>query len=85
MPRIVKRSASQAVKTGRSRRDAPLPEFVPPQLSRPVEKPRSGRMLLTANPECGCPPTVFHRLRALREPGEPLAMSFCDWPALGDR
>ena len=36
MPRVVKRSASQAVKTGRSRRDAPLPEFVPPQLSRPV-------------------------------------------------
>ena len=42
MPRVVKRSASQAVKTGRSRRDAPLPEFVPPQLSRPVETPPSG-------------------------------------------
>jgi DNA ligase D-like protein (predicted ligase) len=42
MPRVVKRSASQAVKTGRSRRDAPLPEFVPPQLSRPVEEPPSG-------------------------------------------
>src|ERR1700727_2544012 len=42
MSRVVKRSASQAVKTGRSRRDAPLPEFVPPQLSRPVETPPSG-------------------------------------------
>jgi bifunctional non-homologous end joining protein LigD len=42
MPRVVKRSASHAVKTGRSRRDAPLPEFVPPQLSRPVETPPSG-------------------------------------------
>jgi hypothetical protein len=37
MSRIVKRSASQAVKSGRSRRDAPLPRFVPPQLSRPGE------------------------------------------------
>jgi bifunctional non-homologous end joining protein LigD len=42
MPRVVKRSASQAVKSGRSRRDAPLPQFVPPQLSQPVEKPPSG-------------------------------------------
>jgi DNA ligase D-like protein (predicted ligase) len=42
MPRVVKRSASQAVKSGCSRRDAPLPEFVPPQLSRPVETPPSG-------------------------------------------
>ena len=42
MSRIVKRSASQAVKTGRPRRDAPLPELVPPQLSRPVETPPSG-------------------------------------------
>jgi ATP-dependent DNA ligase len=42
MPRVIKRSAPQAVKTGRSRRDAPLPEFVPPQLSQPVEKPPSG-------------------------------------------
>src|SRR5580704_4089810 len=42
MPRFVKRSATQAIKSGRSRRDAPLPQFVPPQLSQPVEKPPSG-------------------------------------------
>src|SRR4029077_11548693 len=42
MPRVVKRSASQAVKPGRSRRDVPLPQFVRPQLSQPVEKPPSG-------------------------------------------
>jgi DNA ligase D-like protein (predicted ligase) len=45
MPRIVKRSASQAVKAGPSRRsrpNSPLPQFVPPQLSQPVEKPPSG-------------------------------------------
>jgi DNA ligase D-like protein (predicted ligase) len=42
MPRIVKLSASQAVKAGRSQRDAPLPLFVPPQLSQLVEKPPSG-------------------------------------------
>jgi DNA ligase D-like protein (predicted ligase) len=42
MSRVVKRSASQAVKSARSRRDAPLPEFVSPQLSRPVETPPSG-------------------------------------------
>jgi DNA ligase D-like protein (predicted ligase) len=45
MPRIVKRSASQAVKAGPSRRsrpNSPLPLFVPPQLSQPVEKPPSG-------------------------------------------
>src|SRR3984957_17467159 len=42
MPRVVKRSASQALKSGPSRRDAPLRSFVPPQLSRPVEKPPSG-------------------------------------------
>jgi DNA ligase D-like protein (predicted ligase) len=42
MPRVVKRSASQAVKTGRSRRDAPLPKFIPPQLSQPVKTPPSG-------------------------------------------
>src|ERR1700691_724423 len=42
MPRVVKRPASQALKSGPSRRDAPLPNFVPPQLSRPVEKPPSG-------------------------------------------
>src|ERR1700722_8167260 len=42
MPRIVKRSASQAVKFGPSRRGADLPQFVRPQLSQPVEKPPSG-------------------------------------------
>jgi ATP-dependent DNA ligase len=42
MPRVVERSAPQAVKPGRSRRDAPLPQFVPPQLSQPVAKPPSG-------------------------------------------
>ena len=44
MSRVVKRSASQAVKSapsraGRSRRDALLPPFIPPPLSQPVEKP----------------------------------------------
>jgi DNA ligase D-like protein (predicted ligase) len=43
MPRVVKRrSASQVVKSGPSRRGVPLPHFVPPQLSQPVEKPPSG-------------------------------------------
>jgi bifunctional non-homologous end joining protein LigD len=42
MPRVDKRPASQVVKAGRSRRGAPLPSFVPPQLSQPVEKPPSG-------------------------------------------
>jgi DNA ligase D-like protein (predicted ligase) len=42
MPRVVKRSASQAAKSGPSRRSAALPQFVPPQLSQPVEKPPSG-------------------------------------------
>src|ERR1700732_1942854 len=42
MPRVVKRSAPQAAKSSRSQRDAPLPQFVPPQLSQPVEKPPSG-------------------------------------------
>jgi ATP-dependent DNA ligase len=42
VPRVVKRSATQAIKSGRSRRNAPLPKFVPPQLSQPVEKPPSG-------------------------------------------
>jgi bifunctional non-homologous end joining protein LigD len=42
MSRIVKGPGSQAVKPGRSRRDVPLPQFVPPQLSQPVEKPPSG-------------------------------------------
>jgi DNA ligase D-like protein (predicted ligase) len=41
-PRIIKRSTSLAVKSGRSHRGVPLPQFVPPQLSRPVEKPPSG-------------------------------------------
>jgi hypothetical protein len=41
MSRVVKRSASQIIKAGPSRRGAPLPQFVPPQLSRPVEKPPS--------------------------------------------
>ena len=42
MSRVVKRSTGQAVKPRRSRRDVPLPQFVPPQLSQPVEKPPSG-------------------------------------------
>jgi len=45
MPRVVKRSASQAVKAGSSRRsrpNSPLPLFVPPQLSQTVKKPPSG-------------------------------------------
>jgi DNA ligase D-like protein (predicted ligase) len=42
MPRVFKRWASQAIKSSRSRRDAPLPQFVHPQLSQPVEKPPSG-------------------------------------------
>jgi hypothetical protein len=36
MSRVVKRSAPQGAKAGPSRRDAPLPQFVPPQLSQPV-------------------------------------------------
>jgi ATP-dependent DNA ligase len=42
MPRVVKRSASQAVKSGSSRRGFPSPQFVSPQLSQLVEKPPSG-------------------------------------------
>ena len=42
MSRVVKRSASQAVKSGPSREACPLPRFVPPQFSQPVEKPPSG-------------------------------------------
>jgi ATP-dependent DNA ligase len=42
MPRVVKRSAPQTVKVGLSRRGVPLPQFIPPQLSQPVEKPPSG-------------------------------------------
>jgi bifunctional non-homologous end joining protein LigD len=42
MPRIVKRSASQAVIPGPSPRGDPLPGFVSTQLSQLVEKPPSG-------------------------------------------
>ena len=42
MSRIVKRSVSQTAKSGLSRRGVPLPRFIPPQLSQPVEKPPSG-------------------------------------------
>ena len=42
MPRVVKRSASQAVKSDPSRRGVALPVFIPPQLSQPVKKPPSG-------------------------------------------
>jgi bifunctional non-homologous end joining protein LigD len=47
MSRGVKRSASQTAKSGPSRRggsrtDSPLPAFIPPQLSQPVEKPAYG-------------------------------------------
>src|SRR6476660_7159688 len=42
MSRVVKRPARQGTKVGPPDRDAPLPQFVPPQLSQPVEKPPSG-------------------------------------------
>jgi DNA ligase D-like protein (predicted ligase) len=42
MPRIVERSAPQSVEAGRSRKHVPVPQFVPFQLSQPVEKPPSG-------------------------------------------
>jgi bifunctional non-homologous end joining protein LigD len=45
VPRVVKRSASQAIKAGSSRPsrpNSPLPLFVPPQLSQPVENPPTG-------------------------------------------
>src|ERR1700722_3547381 len=47
MSRVVKRSATRAVKSGpsrggRSRSDSPLPRFIPPQLCQSVEKPPSG-------------------------------------------
>jgi ATP dependent DNA ligase domain len=42
MSRVIKRSVSQAVKSGPSRRGVPLPQFIPPQLSQPVETPPSG-------------------------------------------
>ena len=42
MSRVVKRSVSRAIISGPSRRGVPLPPFVPPQLSQPVEKPPLG-------------------------------------------
>src|ERR1700723_2527309 len=42
MSRVIKRPAPQSTGAGPPRRDAPLPQFVPPQLSQPVEKPPSG-------------------------------------------
>jgi ATP-dependent DNA ligase len=42
MPGVVKRSASQAVKSAPSHGGVPLPQFVPPQLSQPVDKPLAG-------------------------------------------
>jgi DNA ligase D-like protein (predicted ligase) len=42
MSRDIKRPARKGTKAGPSGRDAPLPQFVPPQLSQPVEKPPSG-------------------------------------------
>jgi bifunctional non-homologous end joining protein LigD len=47
MSPVVKRSGSQAVRSGpsrgsRSRIDSPLPRFIPPQLSQAVEKPPPG-------------------------------------------
>jgi ATP-dependent DNA ligase len=42
MASVTKRSASQAIKSGLSRRGAPLAQFVPPQLSQLVGKPPSG-------------------------------------------
>jgi bifunctional non-homologous end joining protein LigD len=45
MSRVVKRSPLHTVKSGASRRtrsESPLPRFIPPQLSQPVEKPPSG-------------------------------------------
>jgi bifunctional non-homologous end joining protein LigD len=42
MSGVVKRSASEALKSGPSPRGVALPKFVPPQLFQPVEKPPSG-------------------------------------------
>jgi DNA ligase D-like protein (predicted ligase) len=42
MSRVIKGSASQAVKAGQPRQGVPLPQFIPPQLSQPVDKPPSG-------------------------------------------
>ena len=60
MSRIVKRSASQSVKAAPSRRsrpNAPLPPFIPPQLSQLVEKPSTsgpqyGYMRIKLDPGC---------------------------------
>ena len=41
MSRVAKRSDSHVIKSGPSR-GFPLPAFIPPQLSQPVEKPPSG-------------------------------------------
>jgi DNA ligase D-like protein (predicted ligase) len=42
MSRIAKRSTSPAVKSTPSRNVVPLPAFIPPQLSQPVERPPAG-------------------------------------------
>jgi bifunctional non-homologous end joining protein LigD len=45
MSPVIKRSSSQAGKSGPSRHSRPnssLPQFIPPQLTQPVEKPPSG-------------------------------------------
>jgi DNA ligase D-like protein (predicted ligase) len=42
MSRVFKRRVLHALKSGPSRRDAPLPSFVAPQLSLSVQKPPSG-------------------------------------------
>ena len=42
MSRDIKRPARKGTGAGPSGRDAPLPQFIPPQLSQPVEKPPSG-------------------------------------------
>src|ERR1700761_3044434 len=42
MARAIQRPASRGDKADPPRRDAPLPKFVPPQLSQSVEKPPSG-------------------------------------------
>jgi DNA ligase D-like protein (predicted ligase) len=51
MSRVVKRSASEARRSGPSRGGriqsaSPLPRFIPPQLSQPVDKPPAGRQWL---------------------------------------
>jgi bifunctional non-homologous end joining protein LigD len=42
MARVINHSASHTVKFSPSRRDAPLPSFIPSQLSQLVEKAPSG-------------------------------------------